>query len=130
MTMTVPVPHKHFGRRIQSIRRLRGISERELGETLGMSVQDVTILEQRESVTEDMIKKVASALGVTEQGLIEFDNERIQYNTINFYENCGVNVNTVANNCHQSGADAHYRSITEALELILKKLNAKCSQCD
>jgi len=128
MTTAEYGPLKHFGRRIQSIRRLRGISEREFGETLGMSVQDIAILEQRENVAEEMIKRIASALGVTEQGLIGFDDDKIQYNTINFYENCGVNINTVANNCSQTGIDA--QRITDTLDLILKKLNVKCSQCD
>lgn len=125
MTTTEYGPLKHFGRRIQSIRRLRGISEREFGETLGMSVQDIAVLEQRENVAEEMIKRIASALGVTEQGLIGFDDDKIQYNTINFYENCGVNINTVANNCSQTGIDA--QRITDTLDLILKKLNVKCS---
>lgn len=81
----------HMGRKIERVRRLRGMTQTELGEVLGISKQAVSKMEQTEELNDTKIKQVADALGVTEEGLKNFQEEKVLYNTINFYENCGVN---------------------------------------
>lgn len=88
----------HMGRKIERIRRLRGMTQTDLGEALGVTKQAVSKLEQTEQIDDDRLKKIADALGVTEEGLKKFNEETVLYNTINFYENCGVTTNAVSNN--------------------------------
>lgn len=88
----------HMGRKIERIRRLRGMTQTDLGEALGVTKQAVSKLEQTEQIDDERLKKIAEALGVTEDGLKKFNEETVLYNTINFYENCGVTTNAVSNN--------------------------------
>lgn len=88
----------HMGRKIERIRRLRGMTQTDLGEALGVTKQAVSKLEQTEQIDDERLKKIADALGVTEEGLKKFNEETVLYNTINFYENCGVTTNAVSNN--------------------------------
>lgn len=87
----------HMGRKIERVRRLRGMSQTELGEILGITKQAVSKIEQTEKFDSDRVKAIAEALGVTEDGLKKFNEETVLYNTMNFYENCGVNTNAVSN---------------------------------
>ena len=87
----------HMGRKIERVRRLRGMSQTELGEVLGITKQAVSKMEQTEKFDDNRIKAIADALGVTEDGLKKFNEETVLYNTMNFYENCGVNTSAVSN---------------------------------
>lgn len=88
----------HVGRKIERVRRLRGMTQTDLGGMLGITKQAVSKLEQTEHVDDERLKQVAEALGVTEEGLKKFNEETVLYNTINFYENCGVTTSAVSNN--------------------------------
>jgi len=88
----------HIGRKIERVRRLRGMTQTELGEALGITKQAVSKMEQTEQFDDERVKVVAEALGVTEDGLKKFNEETVLYNTINFYENCGVKTSAVSNN--------------------------------
>lgn len=88
----------HTGRKIERVRRLRGLTQTELGDALGITKQAVSKMEQTEQLDDERLKQVAEALGVTEEGLKKFNEETVLYNTINFYENCGVTTSAVSNN--------------------------------
>ncbi|HUN03980.1 MAG TPA: hypothetical protein PLS00_14070, partial [Niabella sp.] len=47
---------------------------------------------------DERLDGIAAALGVTLDGLKRFNEETVLYNTINFYENCGVKTSAVSNN--------------------------------
>ncbi len=90
----------HIGRKIERIRRLRGMTQTELGDLLGVTKQAVSKMEQTEKIEDKKIKQVAQALGVTEEGLKKFTEETVLYYTNNFYENSKVNatnIGTVSN---------------------------------
>lgn len=82
----------HLGRKIERVRRLRGMSQTELGQLLGITKQAVSKIEQNETIDDERLDQIASALGVTVDGLKEYNEETILYNTNNFYENCGVKI--------------------------------------
>lgn len=88
----------HMGRKIERVRRLRGMTQTELGEALGITKQAVSKMEQTEQIDDERLDGIASALGVTVEGLKKFNEETVLYNTINFYENCGVKTSAVSNN--------------------------------
>ena len=52
-------------------------------------------MEQTEKIDDERLEKIASALGVTTDGLKEYNEETVLYNTNNFYENCGVKMQLV-----------------------------------
>ena len=97
----------HTGRKIERIRRLRGMTQTELGEALGITKQAVSKMEQTEQIDDDRLKHIAEALGVTEDGLKNFHEERVIYNTNNFYENCQFVVRFLATiqNCKVCSED-------------------------
>ena len=89
--------HLHLGKKIERVRRLRGMTQTELGQLLGITKQAVSKMEQTEKIDDERLEKIASALGVTTDGLKEYNEETVLYNTNNFYENCGVK-NAIGNN--------------------------------
>lgn len=88
----------HTGRKIERIRRLRGMTQSQLGDLLKITKQAVSKMEQTEQFEDRRLKKIAAALGVTEDGLKNFTEEKIIYNTNNFYDNCGVSANLISGN--------------------------------
>lgn len=85
----------HIGRKIERVRRLRGMTQTELGDLLGVTKQAVSKMEQTEKVDDEKIKQVAEVLGVTEEGLKRFTEETVLYYTNNFYENCNVSASNI-----------------------------------
>lgn len=68
--------NSHLGRKIERIRRLRGMTQTDLGELLGVTKQAISKMEQSEKIDDDKLKQVADALGVTEDGLKKFTEEQ------------------------------------------------------
>lgn len=96
--------NSHLGRKIERIRRLRGMTQTDLGELLGVTKQAISKMEQSEKIDDDKLKQVADALGVTEDGLKKFTEETVLYSTNNFYENCHVSASKYRpyNSCGKS----------------------------
>ena len=74
----------HIGRKIERVRRLRGMTQTDLGDLLGITKQAVSKMEQTEKLDDERVKQVAEALGVTEEGLKKFTEETVLYYTNNF----------------------------------------------
>jgi len=86
----------HKGRKIERVRKLRGLTQAQLGERLGgISKQAVSKIEQSEEIDDSRLMEIAHALEVTFEGLKSFNEEKVLYNTINFYENSGVTANSI-----------------------------------
>ena len=85
----------HIGRKIERVRRLRGMTQADLGDILGVTKQAVSKMEQTEKIDDGKLKQVAEALGVTEEGLKNFTEETVLYCTNNFYENCRVSASNI-----------------------------------
>lgn len=83
-------PSKHMGIKIGAARRLVGITQKDLADRLGVTKQAVSKLEQTENVDDERLDKIAVALGISVEGLKQFNTENVLYYTNNFYENCGV----------------------------------------
>ncbi|WP_294081583.1 helix-turn-helix domain-containing protein [Proteiniphilum sp. UBA5384] len=85
----------HIGRKIERVRRLRGMTQTDLGDLLGVTKQAVSKMEQTEKIDDDKLKQISEALGVTEEGLKKFTEETVLYYTNNFYENSHVNASNI-----------------------------------
>ena len=88
----------HLGRKIEQVRRLLGITQTELGNLLGITKQAVSKIEHTEKLNDDRLKEVALALGVTMEGLKNYNDNTVLYSTNKFYGKCGVATNPVSNN--------------------------------
>lgn len=85
----------HIGGKIERVRRLRGMTQTDLGDLLGITKQAVSKMEQTEKMDAGKLKQVAEALGITEEGLKNFTEETVLYCTNNFYENCHVSASNI-----------------------------------
>lgn len=116
----------HIGRKIERIRRLRGMTQTDLGELLGVTKQAISKMEQTEKVEDEKLKQVAEALGVTEDGLKKFTEETVLYYTNNFYENSNTtatNIGTVSNveNINQFSMEQAVKLFEELLKIEREK---------
>lgn len=116
----------HMGRKIERIRRLRGMTQTDLGEALGITKQAVSKMEQTEQIDDERIKEIAKALGVTDEGLKSFHEERVLYNTINFYEGSGgVSSSSISANNIESLHIFPIEKTIEVFEKLLEKEREK-----
>jgi transcriptional regulator with XRE-family HTH domain len=126
MDTVIYEPSQHIGRKIGGVRRLVGLSQTALGEKLGITKQAVSKLEQSEQVDDARLKKIADALGVTEEGLKKFNEEKVIYNTVNFYENCGVQTQSVNANVET----LNHFSMDQAIKLFEELLKMDKNKFD
>lgn len=98
MTMDTHTNTTNIGRKVEQVRRLRGITQTELANMLGVTRQAISKMEQAEKLNDERLKEIASALGVTVEGLKKYNEETVLYNTNNRYENCSVSTNGEGNN--------------------------------
>lgn len=118
-------PSLHIGRKIERVRKLRGMTQSELGDTLGITKQAVSKMEQAEKIEDEKIKQVADALGVTEEGLKKFNEESILYYTYNFYENSGVTAASIGAHNIENLNNFPIEKTIEMFEKLLRKENEK-----
>lgn len=95
METAAKLSNNHIGRKISRIRELRGIKQETLATELGLSQQTISRLEQSETIEDDVLAKVATALGVSPEAIKNYSDEAVIYNIQNNYEgsnNHGANV--------------------------------------
>lgn len=60
------IPRSEIGARIFTARRLRGISQKELGEKVGVTLRAISYYEREtENIPAETVKRIAEALGVS-----------------------------------------------------------------
>lgn len=88
MTETVETPQKrHHGKNLQKIRVHLGVKQETLAGDLGISQQTVSKIEQQEEIEDELLEKIAEALGVSTILIKNFDEEKAVYNINNFRDN-------------------------------------------
>ncbi len=114
---------------IERVRRLRGMTQADLGDILGVTKQAVSKMEQTEQMEDERIKQVAEALGVTEEGLKKFTEETVLYYTNNFYENSNAtatNIGTVSSieNINHFSMEQAIKLFEELIKIERKKFES------
>lgn len=107
------------GRKIERVRKLRGFTQSDLAEKLGVSKQAISKLEQAENIGDEKLNEVAIALGVTFEGLRDFSEDKVLYNTNNFYDNCGVTASNIVAN-----VETLNNPLKETIEMFERQLQA------
>lgn len=118
-------PSLHIGRKIEKVRKLRGMTQTELGDALGITKQAVSKMEQSEKIEDEKIKQIADALGVTEEGLKKFNEESTLYYTYNFYENSGVTAASIGAHNIETLNNFPIEKTIELFEKLLQKEQKK-----
>ena len=82
----------HIGRKIARIREIRGIKQETMAESLGISQQAVSKLEQSESIEETTLTRIARVLDVNPDLIKNFSEEAVINNVQNNYDNASGNL--------------------------------------
>ena len=77
----------HIGRKIGRIRELRNMKQETLAAELGVTQQTVSKMEQSEVLDDEILYKVAKALGMEPEAIRKFDEEM----ALNFFNNISNN---------------------------------------
>lgn len=83
----------HIGRKISKIRELRGMKQEALALELGVSQQTVSNLENSVNIEDEVLEKIAIALGVPAEGIKNFSEEavfNIIGNTVNNHDQAAM----------------------------------------
>ncbi len=75
-TATQPLSN-HIGRKIGRVRELRGMKQEALALEIGVSQQTISEIERSEVVKDETLEKVAKALGVSVEGIKNFNEEAV-----------------------------------------------------
>tara|TARA_R110002020_G_scaffold185364_2_gene382932 strand:- start:11708 stop:12103 length:396 start_codon:yes stop_codon:yes gene_type:complete len=75
--MTTATKPNHIGRKIARIRELRGMKQETLAQELGISQQSISHIEQSETLDDAKLEEVAKVLGVTKEGIENFNEETV-----------------------------------------------------
>ncbi|WP_276347931.1 helix-turn-helix transcriptional regulator [Daejeonella sp. JGW-45] len=75
-TATKPLSN-HIGRKISRVRELRGMKQEALALEIGVSQQTISEIERSETVKDETLEKVAKALGVSVEGIKNFNEEAV-----------------------------------------------------
>lgn len=113
----------HLGRKVQRVREIIGMKQMALAEVTGMSQQNISKLEQSESIADDTLEKLAKGLGVTADFIKSFDEEKAVYN---IQTNLTFN-DHAANNGHQNYQATYNNNnpVDKVVELFEKLLQSE-----
>ena len=84
-------PTLHIGGKIERIRMLRGVKQETLAAKLGITQAAVSKMEQSEKVSDDKLRQVADALGVSAEAIKNFDENATINNNIYDQNNTVIN---------------------------------------
>ena len=124
----------HIGKKIERVRKLRGMTQEEVGEGLGITKQAVSKLEQSENLDDNRLEQIAMVLGVTKDGLLNFNEEKIFNISTNFNDGCSVTTNSIytfvenVNNPVEKIIELYeslLKSEREKVEILMNKSNSK-----
>jgi transcriptional regulator with XRE-family HTH domain len=87
----------HIGRKIGRIRELKGIKQEALAVQLGVSQQTVSNIEKSSKIESEVLKKIAIALGVSDDAIKNFSEEAV-INYVNTFNDSSINQGAVG--CH------------------------------
>ncbi|WDF63634.1 helix-turn-helix domain-containing protein [Flavobacterium sp. KACC 22763] len=85
--MSTATKPKHIGRNISRIRELRGMKQEALAIAIGMSQQTISNIEGSETIDDEKLNVIATALGVSAESIKSFSDEGVVNYFNNVYDN-------------------------------------------
>lgn len=113
------VAKNHIGRKISRIRELRDMKQEALAAALGVSQQTISNIENSETIEEDKLQEIAKVLGVTAEGIKNFNEEtvlNIISNTFTSHDSSTINAINIQPN---------FNPLDKVLELYERLLQAE-----
>ncbi|CAM3715688.1 helix-turn-helix domain-containing protein [Mucilaginibacter galii] len=112
----------HIGRKIARIRELKGIKQEALAIDLNVSQQTVSNFEKSEKIEDEVLEKIAKALGVAPEAIKNFNEEAVinYFNTFN--DNSFTNGAYNAFSCNFNPIDKWLEVIEENKRLYKEKV--------
>lgn len=110
---------KHIGKNVQKVRVFLGVKQDALAADLGMSQQAISKIEQQEEIEEELLTKIADALGVSPEMIKSFDEDRAIYN---------INNNSFKDNTFEEGSTAiaqQFNPVEKIVELYERLLKSE-----
>ena len=111
---------RHIGRNVQRVRVYMGVKQEALAADLGISQNSISKIEQQDEIEDNMLSRIAAALGVSSEVIKDFDLEKVIYN-----------INNIRDNTFQEGATSiaqkfnPVEKIVELYERLLKSEKEK-----
>lgn len=96
----------HIGRKISRIRELRGMKQEALAAELGISQQAVSKIEQSERIEDEVLEKIAQSLGVTSEGIKNFNDEAV--------------FNIIGNSYHDHASSVQYQCTFNPIDKLIE----------
>jgi len=119
----------HQGRNVKRFREMLGLKQESLATELGedWTQKKVSLLEQKETIEDNLLEQVAKALKVPVEAIKNFDEEKAIFNIQNNYDNATHNVNFQFNPIEKIVElyEALVKSEREKVEILQKILEAK-----
>jgi transcriptional regulator with XRE-family HTH domain len=85
--MSTATKPNHIGHKIARIRELRGLKQEGLAYELKVSQQTVSKIEQSEMVDEELLEQISKVLGVSAEGIKNFNEDAVFNYFNNFNDN-------------------------------------------
>lgn len=79
LEITDNTKERHIGRNIEKIRSYLGLKQSALAADMGVSQQEISIIEHRKQINEGLLSRIADALGVPSEMVKNFDVEQAIY---------------------------------------------------
>lgn len=115
----------HIGRKIGRIREMKGIKQEALAIELGVSQQTVSNIEKSSKVEDEVLEKIAKALGVTGDAIRNFSEEAVT-NYFNTFNDSSVNHGPFGNqHCTFNPLDKLLEVIEENKKLYERLLDSE-----
>jgi transcriptional regulator with XRE-family HTH domain len=113
----------HIGRKIARIRELKGIKQEALAIDLNVSQQTVSNIEKSEKIEDEVLEKIAKALGVAPEAIKNFNEEAVinYFNTFN--DNSFTNGAYNAFSCNFNPIDKWLEVLDENRRLYNEKVD-------
>ena len=112
----------HDGWKVQRVRVNLGVKQETLAVDLGMSQSEVSKIEQQEKIEDELMSKIAAALGVSPEVIRSFDLEKAVYN-----------INNIRDNTFQEGSTSiaqQFNPIEKIVELYERLLKSEREKID
>lgn len=110
----------HIGRKIAKLRELKGMKQEALAMELGVSQQTVSNIENSSKIEEEVLEKIAGALGVSAEAVKNFSEEAV-FNIISntFHNTSSDNSTLIASSLNYQPTFNTIEKIVELYERLL-----------
>ncbi len=117
----------HQGNNVKRFRRLFGFSQEQLAEKLNMTPSNLSKIEKKELIDNDMLGKMAKELNLPIEILRDLSDEAAMNFISNSFENMGTGIYGMSNTNHVEGCtfvpvETIFKIFTEKEQLLRDKL--------